>query len=174
MPSSSRRRCGRFWSRTACRATARRSRRAGCGSIRRPASRKGGRTARSSSRGDPDKSLLIQAIRYDGDIKMPQKGKLPDAEIAMLTAWVKGGAPVARRRRPRREGRARPSTCTPGRRRTGRSSRSSRPAVPEIRNPKSAIRNPIDAFLLAKLRGAGLTFAPPADKRTLLRRVTST
>src|SRR4029077_19779644 len=43
--------------------------------------------------GDLDKSLLIQVIRYDGDIKMPQRGKLSDEDIATLTAWVKGGAP---------------------------------------------------------------------------------
>jgi hypothetical protein len=46
-----------------------------------------------------------------------------------------------------------------------------RPAVPEIRNPRSPIRNPIDRFLLAKLSEQKLTYAPEADRRTLLRRV---
>src|SRR5438067_1187276 len=46
------------------------------------------------------------------------------------------------------------------------------PAPPSIRNPRSAIRNPLDAFVLARLEAAGLSPAPPADKRTLLRRVT--
>ena len=40
-----------------------------------------------------------------------------------------------------------------------------RPAVP------SAIGNPIDAFLLAKLAAKNLTFSPEADPRTLIRRL---
>ena len=40
-----------------------------------------------------DQSRLVKAIRYDGDIKMPLKDKLPDADIAVLEEWVKGGAP---------------------------------------------------------------------------------
>ena len=46
-----------------------------------------------------------------------------------------------------------------------------KPAVPAIQNPKSKIQNPIDAFLLAKLREKGLDFAPQADHRTLIRRI---
>ena len=44
--------------------------------------------------------------------------------------------------------------------------RANTPAVPQ-----STARNPIDAFLLKELAKKNLTFAPPADKRTLLRRV---
>jgi hypothetical protein len=47
-----------------------------------------------------------------------------------------------------------------------------RPTVPTIRNPQSAIRNPIDAFVLAELQKQGLTFSPEADRLTLLRRAT--
>src|ERR1022692_410961 len=44
--------------------------------------------------GDPDKSLLIKAVRYtDPELKMPKKGKLPAALIADLETWVKMGAP---------------------------------------------------------------------------------
>ncbi len=46
-----------------------------------------------------------------------------------------------------------------------------RPAVPQIGNRQSAIGNPVDAFLLAKLHAAGLTFSPPATKEAQLRRV---
>jgi hypothetical protein len=47
-----------------------------------------------------------------------------------------------------------------------------RPAVPTIRNPRSTIRNPIDAFLVAKLEEKGLALGAPADRLRLLRRVT--
>src|SRR5262249_29435685 len=45
------------------------------------------------------------------------------------------------------------------------------PAVPEVGNP-NWVQTPVDAFVLAKLAAAGLRPAPPADKATLLRRVT--
>ena len=54
--------------------------------------------------GDPDKSMLIKAIRYkftgdDEDQNMPPKqkdgsgGKLPDETIKKFEEWVKMGAP---------------------------------------------------------------------------------
>lgn len=46
-----------------------------------------------------------------------------------------------------------------------------RPSVPAVSNT-AAVANPIDAFLLASLEEAGLAYNPPADKLTLLRRVT--
>src|SRR5438067_61152 len=42
--------------------------------------------------GNPDKSLLIQAVRQTGELKMPPKSKLTDREIADLAAWIKEGA----------------------------------------------------------------------------------
>ncbi len=45
-----------------------------------------------------------------------------------------------------------------------------RPAVPKVKNA-AWVRNPIDAFVLAKLESAGLTPAPEADRRTLARRL---
>src|SRR5687768_14565787 len=47
-----------------------------------------------------------------------------------------------------------------------------RPSVPTIRDSQSAIRNPIDSFIQAKLHQTGLRSAPPADRRALIRRVT--
>jgi len=42
--------------------------------------------------GDPDTSMLIQAIRREGDLKMPPKHDLDQASIDTLVAWVKAGA----------------------------------------------------------------------------------
>src|ERR687891_415121 len=42
--------------------------------------------------GEPDGSLLIEAINY-ASYEMPPDGKLPDNEIAILTEWVRMGAP---------------------------------------------------------------------------------
>jgi hypothetical protein len=47
--------------------------------------------------GNPEKSLLITTIRHiDDDLKMPEKEKLPEQEIATLTRWVTLGAPDPR------------------------------------------------------------------------------
>src|SRR5579863_3665865 len=54
--------------------------------------RKGGDDGAVIVPGDPDASMLIQAIRRTGDLKMPPKHPLKDAEIADLVAWVKAGA----------------------------------------------------------------------------------
>ncbi len=49
--------------------------------------------------------------------------------------------------------------------------RADRPAVPTIRNPKHEIRNEIDRFVIAKVSDRGLSLAPEADRRMLIRRV---
>jgi hypothetical protein len=46
-----------------------------------------------------------------------------------------------------------------------------RPEIPAVKNQKW-VRNPVDAFILAKLETAGMTPAPEADRLTLIRRVT--
>ena len=53
----------------------------------------GGKSGPAMMPGDPDKSLLIQAVRQTGDLKMPKGGKLKPEEVQALTEWVKMGAP---------------------------------------------------------------------------------
>src|SRR5438093_13569430 len=43
--------------------------------------------------GQPERSLLVAAIRHVGDLKMPPQAKLTEAQIAAVTHWVKLGAP---------------------------------------------------------------------------------
>src|SRR5215207_7329658 len=59
----------------------------------RAAALKGGDSGPAIVPGDADKSKLIEAVRFqNADLQMPPKGKLPDAVIADLAAWVKAGA----------------------------------------------------------------------------------
>ncbi len=46
-----------------------------------------------------------------------------------------------------------------------------RPMNPPTVKAPARVQTPVDAFLLAKLEAKGLTYAPPAEPRTLLRRV---
>ncbi len=111
--------------------------------------------------GDPGTSRLIAAVRREGDYPMPPKGPLPADAVAILTEWVKLGAPYP-------ADLAADSAADPHMHWAFQPVR--RPSVPEIANLKTQISNPIDAFVLAKLQEKGLAAAPPADKRTLIRR----
>src|SRR4029453_16243668 len=55
---------------------------------------KGGRSGAALVPGDPDKSLIIQAVLQTSDkLKMPKGGRLRPDEIEALTEWVRAGAP---------------------------------------------------------------------------------
>jgi hypothetical protein len=132
---------------------------------------KGGDTGAVVVAGEPDKSLLIEAIRYQNrDLQMPPKSKLSAEEISVLEKWVRLGAPDTRTET--QEGGARPTGMTIE---DGRKFWSlkpvSDPAVPSVQNT-DWVQTPIDAFVLAKLEERKVQPAAPADKRTLLRRVT--
>ena len=55
---------------------------------------KGGKTGPAVVPGKPEESLLIQAVAHTNDkMKMPLGApRMPDAEIAILTSWIKEGA----------------------------------------------------------------------------------
>src|SRR5713101_1851953 len=54
----------------------------------------GGDSGPAAIAGDIEKSLIVQAIRYDNEnVQMPPSGKLPESEIAVLTEWVRRGLP---------------------------------------------------------------------------------
>ena len=63
----------------------------------REASRKGGDSGPAVVPGEPDESLLIEAIRFtDEALQMPPEGRLPAETIADLERWVAMGAPDPR------------------------------------------------------------------------------
>jgi mono/diheme cytochrome c family protein len=53
---------------------------------------KGGDTGPAVVPGDAAKSLLVRAVRSDGELKMPPAGKLKPAEIDAIAKWVADGA----------------------------------------------------------------------------------
>ncbi len=118
---------------------------------------KGGDTGPAIAPGDVEKSLLVKAIRHtDPDLAMPPKKKLTDAQIADLEAWVKMGAPDPRTA-------AAAPTAFEIIQQKGKTHWSYQPLPPL---PKLE-GHPIDALLAAK----GTHLAPPADARTLARRL---
>ena len=127
---------------------------------------KGGDSGPAIVLGEPDKSLLIEAIRYQS-LEMPPKGKLPDWAIAVLEKWVRMGAPD-----PRTD----PTLTKPVQLdfAAGRSHWSFRPIAeppaPRVKN-NAWPRSDVDRFILAKLESKGLSPVSDADKPTLLRRV---
>ncbi|MDB5388784.1 MAG: Planctomycete cytochrome, partial [Planctomycetaceae bacterium] len=128
--------------------------------------------------GDPEKSLLILAVRQtDKDLRMPPKQKLTDMQIADLETWVKNGAVDPRQAivgKPEElNARTKPKygmTLEAGRQ-FWSFQPVQNPVVPVVKNAIWA-RNDIDNFILSRMEQAGVTPAPTADPRTLLRRVT--
>jgi mono/diheme cytochrome c family protein len=128
---------------------------------------KGGDNGPTLIPGDPDHSLLIQAVRYEGEVKMPPKGKLSPKQIDLLVRWVRMGAPDPRTSTTLA---AAPKNGNPDRGRDHWAFHTLRvsPVPQEDRNPWC--RTPIDGFILAKLVGRGLHPNATADRRALIRR----
>jgi len=115
--------------------------------------RRGGESGPAVVPTKPEESLLIQAVRHEGGLEMPPKEKLADDQIADLVRWVKSGAVW-------------PTEFSHW------AYRPVRDVAPPAVRQKPWVLSPIDAFILAKLEERNLAPAPPADKRTLLRRAT--
>ncbi len=132
---------------------------------------KGGERGPAVVAGKPAASLLVKAIGYqDPKLRMPPSGKLSDAQIAYVTAWTKMGAPWPDDRAARKLGAGRQFDLK---------ERAQHWSLQPLRNvPLPAVRHqywpqsPIDNFILSALEARDLAPAPPADRRTLLRRVT--
>lgn len=98
--------------------------------------------------GHPEKSALLERIiTKDPDEVMPplkQHKTISPAQIALLTEWIKQGAPWGKH---------------------WSYEKIVKPAAP------SGAKNPVDAFLVQRLKQEGLKYSPQADVATLIRRV---
>ena len=107
--------------------------------------------------GKPEQSKLIASVQRTGDNAMPPDRELTKDQVAALTEWVKQGAifpasTTAAVGDPKKHWAFQPVLDA---------------KIPAI----AGVKNPIDAFVLAKLTEKGMTPAAPADRRTLARRL---
>jgi len=121
--------------------------------------------------GTPDASLIVQKVeagempppdmQYDYAVRNPT-----DAEVATLRKWVAAGAPPA----PDETGSPEPTPQLAGADGDHWAFLPpQRPAVPRVTS-QQMVSNPVDAFLLRKLEGSGLSYSEEAAPLTLLRR----
>ncbi len=131
---------------------------------------KGGDSGTSIVAGKPKQSLLVVAVGYKNEeLQMPPDKKLADRDIAKLMRWISIGSPHpdadatnpgATQRLKLAEGRKFWAFQAPA-----------KPKLPPVKDTGWA-RTEIDYFILAKLDENGLHPAPPAGRRTLIRRAT--
>ncbi len=133
----------------------------------------GGDSGAAAIAGDPAASPLIAAIRYNHELKMPPKGKLPDREIDALTRWVALGVPWPVTKAATGKSAAEPSvsSLSDDRRHFWAFQPVKSVVVPLVRDAQWA-RTAIDRFVLAAIENKGLRPADAADQRTLIRRAT--
>ncbi len=120
---------------------------------------------------EPDKSLLIKAIRYDDkELKMPPSKKLSREQIADLTAWIKLGAPWPGAATSANATRKTDTLVSDKDRLHWSFQPVRRPKLPTVKQA-DWVTNPIDAFILAGLEAKGLRPNQPASKLELVRRI---
>jgi mono/diheme cytochrome c family protein len=146
------------------------------GSLRldsRAALLKGGDQGPAVVAGEPERSLLVKAVRHeDDDLKMPPTKKLSQRQIDDLVQWVRMGVPW-----PGSDAAA-PPPRTGGEFQVTDKDRAHwafrpvhEPSLPAVKDLQE-IANPIDAFVLARLEAKGQHLSPPASRRELIRRAT--
>src|SRR5688572_10250479 len=115
--------------------------------------RKGGNSGRVIQSDEPERSLLLKALRHtDKNLKMPPGKPLATEIIKEFEDWIRAGAAL-----PQDLVKTVPKE-------------SSLWSLRPPRKPQSG--DSIDRFIQSRLEAKGLTMSPEADKRTLIRRAT--
>ncbi len=123
----------------------------------------GGETGPAIVAGQPEASLLIQALTGKAGFRMPPEGEaapLTADELAKVVSWIKAGAPVPLDEKPQVDPQKYWSYVAV-----------LRPEVPIVKNP-NWVKTPIDAFIAHEHEQRGLRPRSAADRATWLRRVT--
>ena len=128
---------------------------------------KGGKSGPALVKGDADASLLVKAVRYEHDLKMPPTGALPATEVDDIVQWVSEGAVWGQGAGIALQ----PYEISEEHRQHWAFQPLWQGAVP---TPAGAYEsaNAADRFLLARLESEGLEPSPLASKRTMIRRLT--
>lgn len=121
--------------------------------------------------GQPDASLLVQAVRHDGDLKMPPKSKLPREQADALARWVALGAPWPGDSGSSPAAPRRGDKVVTDKDREHWAFQPVRPVAPPTVRDAAWPLNPVDTFVLAGLEAKGLAPNPPASRRELIRRL---
>jgi hypothetical protein len=116
--------------------------------------------------GQPEQSGLLAAVRHTGRVKMPPKEKLSPQAVADLTAWIKVGVPW-----PATQVAAKDHKVDPAWKKHWAFQPVQEPRLPSVKNRQWPAL-PVDYFVLHRLEEKGVRPSQPADRRTLLRRVT--
>ncbi|MBL9166149.1 MAG: PSD1 domain-containing protein [Verrucomicrobiales bacterium] len=133
---------------------------------------KGGDSGPVITPGEPEASLLLQAVRHtDPGLVMPPKGKLTSEQIVDLEAWILMGAPDPRTEDTPQAALAR-SAIDWTKAKEWWSFRPLRRPVGPVVQGRSWARQELDTFVLARLEAAGLAPAPEASREVLIRRAT--
>ena len=131
---------------------------------------RGGDSGPSITPGDASQSRLIQMVERHPDFEaMPPKSKINQSEIDALISWINRGAPDPRLEEP--EGKtAEPEFNLEERKKWWSLQPVEKPAVPEVKQGNWP-NNEYDHFILSKLEEKSWKPADPAERATLLRRL---
>lgn len=128
--------------------------------------RKGGESGSAVIPGKPDESLLLVALRYEKQ-KMPPSGRLSDQIVSDFEKWIKNGAADPREAS---SGAVASKIDFGAARKTWAYQPPRAHDSPKVKDGKWPIQK-IDHFVLAKMEANGLSPAPAADARMLIRRL---
>ena len=127
---------------------------------------RGGDTGPAVVPGKSGESLILQALRHEDGLEMPpRKPKLAASVVADFARWIDLGAPAPAGKKASEKSKLDEA------RRHWAFQPVRKPSPPSVRDA-DWVKNPIDAFVLAKLEEKGWSPAPPADRRDWVRRVT--